>query len=119
MAESPEVQIARLEEKVNALTDLVKLLTDEVRSGNESRKALYQEQEKMRLDLVEIRHRVGHVQDGLNAMRPTAAEYAQLTQQVVGAGKLGAFAWKAGGFVLAAAGWLAATYTYWTGRPPP
>lgn len=120
MAVEPEaVQIARLEEKVNHLTDLVRSLAEEVRSGNESRKALYQENEKIRHDLIEIRHRMGHLQDGLDAVKPTAAEYVQLRERITGAGKMGEWAWRLGGIAMTAAGWIAAAYTYWTGRPPP
>lgn len=120
MAREPAaVQIARLEEKVSALTDLVKSLAEEVRAGNESRKVLYQGQEKINQDLIEVRHRMGHLQDGLDSIKPTAAEYVRLRDQAIGAGRLGTFAWRAGGVVLAGAGWLAAAYTWLTGRPPP
>jgi chromosome segregation ATPase len=101
--ESAAVQIARLEEKVSALTDLVK--------------SLYQEQNELRNNMVEVRHRLGHLQEGLEAIKPTAAEYVKLRERVLGT--LGQWAWRAGGVVLAGAGWLAALYTYLTGRPPP
>ena len=120
MSTEPEaVKIARLEEKVTALTDMVRSLIDEVRAGNESRKALYQENERMRVDLIEIRHRIGHLQDGLDAVKPSAAEYVQIRDQITGAGRLGMAAWQVGGYVVAFAGWAAAAYTYLTGKPPP
>jgi hypothetical protein len=120
MSGEPEaVKIARLEEKVTALTDMVRSLVDEVRAGNESRKILYERNEALRVDLIEIRHRIGHLQDGLDAVKPSAAEYVQVREQITGAGRLGMLAWRFGSVAMGAAGWLAAAYTYWTGKPPP
>lgn len=112
-------RIARLEEKVSALTDMVKTLVEKMDSANDSRKELHHEQGSLRRGIDDLGRELRGLKSAVEQIRPTTDEYLRIREQVTGAGKLGAAAWRVGKWVIAATGWLAAVYAYVTSPPAP
>lgn len=119
MPGSTEAQVARLDERLNAISESLSAIVSEMKEAAASRKHNYQVQEGMARDLIHITHRLENVEKEVSAIRPTNEEYLQYRERVRGAGILGIGLWKLGGVILAAAGWLYSVYLIITGRPPP
>ncbi len=130
MAESMEAQIARLDERLNGfekrlderLTPIAATLTDiktEMAAASESRRRIYEGQEKNGRDMIDIDHRLEALETAVKDIRPTTTELEKVRDRVIFAGSLGRALWSVGkALISAAAGAAAAWYTL-TGRPPP
>lgn len=119
MPGSTEAQVARLDERLNSISDTLTTIAAEMKEAAASRKHNYQVQEGMARDLIHITHRLENVEKEVSAIRPTNEEYVRYRERVRGAGILGVGLWKIGGFILLAAGWLYSGWLMFTGRPPP
>lgn len=119
MLGSTEAQVARLDERLNAIERLLLTLSDEMKSASESRKKVYEAQEATSRDLIRINHRLENVENEVRAIRPTSEEYLEMRNRVRGAGTLGRWLWKGVLALFAVAGWVVSAYTWLTGRPPP
>lgn len=119
MPGSTEAQVARLDERLNSIERLLGTVVDEMKAASESRKKVYEVQEAAAKDLIHITHRLENVEREILSIRPTSEEYRQMRDRVAGAGTLGTWLWKIGLAVVSIAGWIAAAYTWLTGRPPP
>lgn len=109
----------RLEEQMRALTAGVGALVEQGKEAAESRRRVYQAQEEMKIELVNLKHRMDGFERGLDAIRPTTAELEKVRDRVIFAGSLGRALWGAGKAILAAAAGFAAAWYSITGRPPP
>lgn len=93
--ESPEVRMARMDERLS-------MILDEVRATKESRKEQYQAQEAFRLALNELTTRVSGVEKSLTEAQPTIREFVDVKAKIQGAGKLGHWLWVIGAFLIGA-----------------
>lgn len=93
--ESPEVQMARLDERLQQILREMELSRD-------GRKQQYEKLETINQSVVLLETRVKGVEDGLNKASPTIDEFLVIKHKVVGAGILGKYAWAIGGGVLSA-----------------
>lgn len=84
--ESPETQIARLDERLSTI-----LL--ELRDAKDGRKHQYEKLEEFGRSLVSIEARVVNVEEGLNKASPTIDEFLVIKHKVVGAGIVGKWLW--------------------------
>ena len=119
MPGSTEAQVARIEEQVKGVKEILAMLVGKMDEASASRKLVHQAQEAMRLDIVHINHRLDTMDTEIKAIRPTSEEFARTQQQVMGAGKLGVWLWRIGGVVLAIGGWVYGLYLGIVGHPPP
>lgn len=115
--------IGKLTEAVESMrrqiADNEKRNADSVRQADESRANVHRRLDDiiartthLERDMVSVKEKVDgvqHVTDDIKVMR----------QQAVGAGTLGVWIWKVGGWVIATAAGFMAAYTWLTGRPPP
>lgn len=85
-SESPEVQMARLDERLKAIMSELDLARD-------GRKQQYEAIERIGLVLKGIEGRVENVEDSLARATPTLDEFIVIKHKVIGAGILGRWAW--------------------------
>ncbi len=109
----------RLEEQMKALVGGMQTLAQQGVEAAESRKRGYESAEKMRIDILNINHRLDGLEKSVAAIQPTTAEYAIVRDRVMFAGSLGRTVWAVGKALLAAAAGAAGAYYTLTGRPPP
>jgi hypothetical protein len=109
----------RFEEQLKHVNAALVTLTEQGREAAESRKRGYEAAEATRIEIIGIKHRLDAVEKGIEAIKPTTVEYAQVKDRVVFAGALGRGLWAFGKVVLSAAAGAAAAYYSLTGRPPP
>lgn len=86
MAESTEIQVARMEERIRAL------FTDH-EEAKQSRKDQYETNEQVRRLLHTIDSRLSNVENSLAKSAPTIEEFITIKHKVVGAGKMGKVMW--------------------------
>lgn len=115
---------------IGELTSAVKYLSERI-EGNETRNvaAIHEANESRaavhrRLD--DLVTRVGHVEADtsevkrkIEAVEKVTDDVTTMRHQAQGAGTLGQWLLKFGGWLLGAVATLASLYTYLTGRPPP
>lgn len=85
-AESPEVQMARLDERLQQILREMELSRD-------GRKQQYEKLETINQSVVLLETRVKGVEDGLNKASPTIDEFIVIKHKVIGAGLLGRWLW--------------------------
>lgn len=112
MASTTAERLARVE---TLLQELVRQSLD----AGESRKRIYETQERAAREILLIKGRLDQVERGLEAIRPTTEEYERLRDHVTAAGRIGRWLWQLGKLILSAAAGAAAAYYSLTGRPPP
>lgn len=91
--ESSEVQIARLDERLQQILRELELSRD-------GRKQQYEKLETISQNVALLETRVKGVEDGLNKASPTIDEFLVIKHKVVGAGLLGKWVWAFGGGLL-------------------
>lgn len=84
--ESPEVQMARLDEKL-------KSILNELESARNGRKQQYDSIEKLGRSLTSIEGRVENVENSLAVTKPTIDEFVIIKHKVIGAGIMGRWLW--------------------------
>ncbi len=109
----------RLEEQLKAVNAALATLTDQGREAAESRKRGYEAAEAMRMEIHHIKHRLDGLEKAVDGIKPTTAEYAQVRDRVLFAGKLGGAVWGIGKVIISATAGFAAAWYSMTGRPPP
>lgn len=114
-----EVQIARLDERLNSIERLLTGIAEEQKNASEGRRRGYEAQERTEREMIGINHRLTAVERSVEAIRPTTAELERVRDRVQFAGKLGAVLWSIGKALLSAAAGAAAAWYAITGRPPP
>ena len=119
MAQSTGERLARLEALFEGASRSLEILTQQGRDAAESRKKVYERQEKTARDIMMMNHRLDQVEKGIEALKPTSAEYERVRDRVVFAGRLGRVLWSIGKGLLAAAAGAASAWYAMTGRPPP
>lgn len=97
------------------LDSIDRSISEERRDSAESRSRVYEKLEKQGQDLGLISSRVETLEKSINDMSPTVAEFVSYKTNVKVAGSLGQFLWKFGGWVLATASALAASYAWLQG----
>jgi predicted phage tail protein len=105
-AESSEVQMARLDERLKSIMTAL----DEARV---SRKHQYEQMEEYGKSLTSIDGRVKSVEASLAKSAPTIEEFITIKHKVVGAGLAGKWLWAAGGVLLSAAIFLSEKWQSW------
>lgn len=93
--ESSEVQMARLDERLQQILREMELSRD-------SRKQQYEKLETISQNVSLLETRVKGVEDGLNKAAPTIDEFITIKTKVVGAGIAGRWLWAVGSFILGA-----------------
>lgn len=93
--ESSEVQMARLDERLQQILREMELSRD-------SRKQQYEKLETISQNVSLLETRVKGVEDGLNKASPTIDEFVNIKMKVQGAGALGKYVWMIGGGLLSA-----------------
>jgi len=113
----------RIEEQMKSVATSLEAIrgTMALQAGeaSESRRRLYEAQEKMRADLQEMRHRLDGLDKTMNDIRPTTTELERVRDRVIFAGRAGAVLWSVGKALISAAAGAAAAWYALTGRPPP
>lgn len=103
-------------------------ITEERRDSSESRRRVYEklENQDAKLDaqdrkLERVDTRLETLEKSLLTLSPQVADYVQTKQKVVGAGRMGVWLWRIGGFVLTAASGAAGAWAWmqglFSGRP--
>lgn len=103
-----EVQIARLEERLN-------IVLAELQQARDSRKVQYEKLEIIGRSILEMDNRVESVEKSLAGHAPTIEEFITIKHKVQGAGMLGNWLWAIGGGLIgfvfsmreAIVGWIA------------
>lgn len=93
MADSMEVQIARIDEQV-------KQMIRAMSSAEMSRRDNYKQLETMNMNYASIDARLSVVEDGMTKNAPTIEEFITIKHKVVGAGMAGRWLWAIGAFLL-------------------
>lgn len=91
--ESPEVKLARMEERLNTVLEALELARD-------SRKQQYEKLEELNRNLLTLDSRVGAVEKSLAAAAPTIDEFVNIKLKVQGAGIAGKYAWAIGASII-------------------
>lgn len=109
---------AALHKEIGALTAGLDGIHRELQEAREGRRRTYEKLEGMekRLDRIEFRQEVA--EKNLGIMSPTVQEFATMKMQAQGAGKMGAFLWKLGGLILAAAAGAAGMWSAFSAHFP-
>jgi len=95
MSESVEVRVARIEENM-------RFMIDETKEARSARKSQYEAIEAVRQMMSSMDVTLNAVQNKLDGQAPTIEEFITIKHKVVGAGKLGAWLWAAGAFIIGA-----------------
>jgi cyanate lyase len=93
--ESTEVQMARMDERLQQILREMELSRD-------GSKQQYEKLENINQSVALLETRVKGVEDGLNKASPTIDEFITIKHKVVGAGLLGKWVWAFGGGLLSA-----------------
>jgi len=109
----------RVEEQLKNVNAALATLTEQGREAAEGRKRGYEAAEAMRLEIHDIKHRLDGLEKAVDAIKPTTAEYAQVRDRVIFAGRMGRWLWGLGKALISAAAGAAAYWYAMTGRPPP
>jgi len=86
MKESPEVQIARLDERLNVLIDWLE-------SDQQNKKDLHRWMGSVDISMERMSARLENVERSLASTAPTINEFVTLKNKVIGAGALGKWVW--------------------------
>lgn len=119
MSTSTAAQIARLDERLNAIERTQAMILDELKAASEGRRRSYEASERAEREIIGITHRLVAVEKSMDAIRPTTAELEKVRDRVIFAGSLGKAMWSVGKALLAAAAGAAGAWYSMTGRPPP
>ncbi|ATW58127.1 hypothetical protein CNR35_00031 [Pseudomonas phage inbricus] len=91
--EPTEVQLARLEERLNQVLQ-------GMAQDRESRKQQYEKTEELAQSITKLDGRMGQVEQSLTQQAPTIEEFITIKHKVVGAGIAGKWVWAiAGGLI--------------------
>lgn len=104
--------VSQLDRIHTDLRDLKLAREEDKKDASESRRSMHETQNRHSQALSDLSVEVKTIKSTIAAEQPTWEEYRQLKMQAAGAGKLGAFLWSTGRYiiVLAAAlvGWIIA-----------
>ncbi len=128
--EMSEVNLNQIYSKLGELSAVVVGLTEKIDSNerrnvdaiheaNQSRSVLRHQMDNLLIRTTHLETNMATVSTKVIAMEEVTAEVTSLRLKAQGAGTLGYWLLRLGGFVLGAAGGFAAAYTWLTGRPPP
>lgn len=92
-SESPEAQVARLDERLKSITNELNLARD-------GRKQQYETLENIARSLIKLDSRVEGVENSLAKAAPTIDEFVNIKLKVQGAGIAGRWAWAAGASII-------------------
>ncbi|MCO6410115.1 DUF1515 family protein [Hoeflea alexandrii] len=99
---------------------------DAIKAANESRANVHKRLDEITATAADLSTRTSHLESGIAAltgemgdMRSVTDDVKAMREQARGAGTLGQWLLKFGGWLLGAVATLASLYTYLTGRPPP
>ena len=116
--DSTEALVARLDERLTGIGKQLDAIATEQRSAAESRRRVYEAQERTEKEIIVLTHRVTAVEKSVESIRPTTDELERVRDRVQFAGKLGAVLWSIGKALISAAAGAAAAWYAMTGRPP-
>lgn len=119
MPNSLGAQVARLDERLNAIERLLAGIAEDQKAASDSRRRSYETQERTEREIIGITHRLAAVEKSVEAIRPTTAELERVRDRVIFAGSLGKAVWATGKVLISAAAGAAAAWYAMTGRPPP
>lgn len=119
MPNSLGAQVARLDERFNAIERILTSMAEDQKAASDSRRRSYEAQERTEREMIGITHRLAAVEKSVEAIRPTTTELERVRDRVVFAGALGRALWGIGKALLSAAAGFAAAWYALTGRPPP
>lgn len=119
MSETPEVQLARLDERMKSIGETLQSIVGEMKDAAAARKRVYEVQERTEKEIIGINHRLDMVERSVEAIGPTTDELERVRDRVMFAGRLGKVLWSVGKVLLAAAAGASAAWYSMTGRPPP
>lgn len=119
MSTSTAAQIARLDERLNAIERTQAMILEELKEASAGRRRSYEASERAEREIIGITHRLTAVEKSMDAIRPTTAELERVRDRVIFAGSLGKAMWGLGKALLAAAAGAASAWYAMTGRPPP
>lgn len=103
-------------EKVDDLRDQIR---DSEKASSESRANVHRRLDDLVMRTTHLESDMSATKNKVEGMEKVTVEVTTLRTKAEGAGTLGYWLLRAGGFILSAAGGFAAAYTYLTGRPPP
>ncbi len=119
MTDSTAVEIARFDERLNAIERMLADIRQDLIAAAEGRRRGYEAQERVECEMIGITHRLGSVEKSVESIRPTTAELERVRDRVIFASSLGKAMWSIGKALLAVAAGAASTWYAMTGRPPP
>lgn len=112
-------RVARLEVLIETQSRMIESLISQGEQAAESRKRVYETQEKIEREMIHLNHRLDAVEQKVEKITPTTEEYQNVRDKVVFAGRLGRWLWATGKVLISAAAGATAYWYAMTGRPPP
>lgn len=109
MSESAETQIARLEERLKTIFELLE-------RSNRDQNAIKEWMNQTNLALNKIDSRVKGVEDSLAKASPTIEEFITIKHKVVGAGIMGKWIWGGAGMLLGVLGTMRESIIMWVSK---
>lgn len=119
MPDSMEARFARMDERQISQGETLKAILAEMQTATQSRKRVYEAQERIEREFIGFQHRLDAVEKSVESIRPTTDELERVRDRVIFAGSLGKALWGAGKVLISAAAGAAAAWYSLTGRPPP
>lgn len=107
--ETPEVRLARFEERLITALEALEL-------AREGRKQQYEKLEELNRSVLELSSRVHQVERSLAAASPTIDEFVSIKYKVQGAGIAGKWIWAIGSAILTAAVTMRETIFAWLSK---
>lgn len=92
---------------------------ESTRRADESRANVHRRLDEVVMRTTHLESDVASTKNKIEAMEKVTVEVTTLRAKAEGAGTLGRWLIRIGISVVTVAGWIAATYTWLTGRPPP
>ena len=103
-----EVEAAMVLDRLKSIDENV---SDFRRSSEKSRARLHEKVEETNRQVLHLDHRLSSVEAALLTISPAVEEFKEYKAKVAGAGQLGSWLWRFGGWVLSAA---AAAFAAWS-----
>ncbi|MCT7375471.1 DUF1515 domain-containing protein [Chelativorans salis] len=92
---------------------------ESIRKADQSRANVHRRLDEVVMRTTHLESDMMSVKGKVESVQTVTDDIKQMRQQAVGAGTLGVWLWKIGGWVIGAAAGFMAAYTWLTGRPPP
>lgn len=110
---------ASVERTLGIILGKIEGIEDRMERAENSRASVHRRLDDLVMRTTHLESDVASTKNKIEAMEKVTVEVTTLRAKAEGAGTLGRWLIRIGISVVTVAGWIAATYTWLTGRPPP